>query len=330
MVSESVSQAYEAARHRVVSLPRTGRAWIVVSGKDRASYLQGLLTNDIVALQAGQGCYAAYLTPQGRLIADLAVHELGDLLLLDVPLATRQTVLSRLDQFIFSEDVQLGDVTDTFAGVSIIGPGAGAMVAQLVAADPDTMTALPAYGSVRTTMEGGACIVLRSGDRGVEAFDLLVEPALLPRLTAALDEAGVPAADPAALEALRIEAGLPVFGRDMDEEILPLEAGIEARAISFTKGCYVGQEVIIRVLHRGHGRVAKKLVGLTVDGDAVPAAGTPVETDGKAIGKVTSAAWSPRLARTVALAYVHRDALAPGTAVQVSGRDGVVSALPFA
>src|SRR5499426_329014 len=109
--------AYDAARHRAALLDRSDRGRIVVSGVDRASYLQGLLTNDIVALNAGQGCYAAYLTPQGRMIADLYVYELGDVMLLTMDRAVKDTVLARLDQFIFGEDVQLGDVTDTFAQV---------------------------------------------------------------------------------------------------------------------------------------------------------------------------------------------------------------------
>src|SRR5215210_9155610 len=100
--------AYDAARHRAASIDRTDRGRIVVSGADRASYLQGLLTNDVVALKAGEGCYAAYLTPQGRMIADLFVYEIGDVILLTVPLAQKDAVLAKLDQFIFSEDVQLG------------------------------------------------------------------------------------------------------------------------------------------------------------------------------------------------------------------------------
>lgn len=116
----------------------------------------------------------------------------------------------------------------------------------------------------------------------------------------------------------------------MDEETIPLEAGIESRAISLTKGCYVGQEVIIRVLHRGHGRVAKKLVGLVLNGTAVPAAAATISAAGRDVGRVTSPAWSPALQRPIALGYVHRDFTEPGTTVDVANTTAIVTVLPFA
>jgi len=128
---------------------------------------------------------------------------------------------------------------------------------------------------------------------------------------------------------VRIEAGVPVFHRDMDEDTIPLEAGIEGRAISLTKGCYVGQEVIIRVLHRGHGRVARKLVGLVFPDGAAPGRGATVQSESRDVGKVTSAVWSPALQRPIALAYVHRDFITPGTNVVVDDHTAEVTALPF-
>src|ERR1700693_1509576 len=119
---------YQAARERAASLDRPERGRIVVSGADRASYLQGLLTNDVTALEAGEGCYAAYLTPQGRMIADLFVYELGDLMLLSMPHEVKDTVLARLDQFLFTEDVKLGDVTDSFAQIALVGPRAATVL----------------------------------------------------------------------------------------------------------------------------------------------------------------------------------------------------------
>ena len=119
------------------------------------------------------------------------------------------------------------------------------------------------------------------------------------------------------------------FIGDMDEETIPLEAGIESRAISLTKGCYVGQEVIIRVLHRGHGRVARKLVGLSLDEGIAPLTGTPVDVGGREIGHTTSSCFSPALHRPIALAYLHRDFLEPGTRVSVDGVGATVAALPF-
>src|SRR5213593_1438399 len=120
--------AYDAARHRAALIDRSGRGRIVVSGADRAAYLQGLLTNDVVALAAGQGCYAAYLTAQGRMIADVYAYELGDVMLLTMAGDVKDTVMAKLDQFIFGEDVQLGDATGTFAQIAVVGPAAAEAV----------------------------------------------------------------------------------------------------------------------------------------------------------------------------------------------------------
>src|SRR6267143_6154944 len=150
MIPVVSATAYDAARHRAAFLDRSDRARVVVSGADRASYLQGLLTNDVVALKAGEGCYTAYLTPQGRMIADLFVYELGDLMLLTMPLELKDVVLAKLDQFIFTEDVQLGDVTATFAEISIVGPDAASVLAGVLdEGSRDALAALPEHGNVR-------------------------------------------------------------------------------------------------------------------------------------------------------------------------------------
>ena len=320
------AHAYDAARRRAAFIDRSDRGRIVVSGKDRASYLQGLLTNDVVALAPGSGCYAAYLTPQGRMISDLWVYELGDVMLLNLPsLDTRNAVLTKLDQFIFSEDVQLGDVTDAFAQIAVVGPDAARVVSGLMGQTAPTAE----HACVRAEVAGGAAIVTRITDAGEPGFDLYVEQLRLPLLRQALATAEVPAIDADTAEVLRVEAGIPSFHHDMTEETIPIEAGIEARAINRNKGCYVGQEVIVRVLDRGHGRVAKKLAGVTMEGDAVPAAGAPVKHGDKDVGEITSAVQSPALDRPIALAYLQRDVLEPGTVLTVAGANGVVTALPF-
>src|SRR5262245_39557050 len=146
MVQADSPAGYDAARHAAAFVDRSHLGRIVVSGTDRASYLQGLLTNDIVALKAGHGCYAARLTAQGRMIADLHVYELGDVLLLTMGGAVKDTVMAKLDQFIFSEDVQLGDVTETFAQVGVLGPAAAARVAAIVSdVTEEELRALPEH-----------------------------------------------------------------------------------------------------------------------------------------------------------------------------------------
>jgi folate-binding protein YgfZ len=329
MTSQHSTAAATIARERAGLIDRSDLGRIVVSGRDRASYLNGLLTNDIASLKAGEGCYAAYLTAQGRMIADMFVYELGDVILLTMTRDVKDTVLAKLDQFVFSEDVQLGDVTDRFAHVAVVGRDAAAIVAAILGRSVSELAALPAHGNCRARFAERPAIVIRVTDTGEPGFDLLVEAAVEPQLRAALKAAGVDDLDPATVEMLRVEAGVPKFHRDMDEETIPLEAGIEATAISMTKGCYVGQEVIIRVLHRGHGRVVKHLVGLTAEGSEVPAAGIPIEKDGRDIGKVTSAVFSSTLGKPIALGYVHRDFTEPGTQVTIGGTEAVVTALPF-
>jgi folate-binding protein YgfZ len=329
-ISPDSNASYDAARHGAGLIDRSDRGRIVVSGKDRASYLQGLLTNDITALEAGEGCYAAYLTPQGRMIADMWVYELGDVMLLTLARDVIDTILAKLDQFIFTEDVQLGDVTRTFTNVAVVGPKAAAIVEAVLAGLPSgALAALPEHGNLRARFADQAAVVLRITDTGQPGYDIMVDASTGTALPASLRSAGAVDVDAAVADVLRVEAGVPKFHRDMNEDTIPLEAGLESRAISLTKGCYVGQEVIIRVLHRGHGRVARRLVGLVLEGGAVPPSGTTVHAEGREVGHVTSGVASIALRRPIALAYVHRDFVAPGTPVAVEGAPALVTALPF-
>ena len=331
----TIQDGYRAIRDAAALVTGAPRGRIAVSGTDRASYLHGLLTNEIEALQPGSGCYAAWLTPQGRMITDMHVLEAGDMILLEVPATVRELVLQRLDQFLFSEDVQLADVTDALRSVDVHGPHALEAIERTIAfAQKPAAAEWPQYGNVRAAFAGHPVVVARIDRLGVPGFTIYVDAPRETDLLAALENAGATRVGDAAVEAARIEAGYPLFGIDMDDDIIPLEAGIEGRAISFTKGCYVGQEVIIRVLHRGGGRVARRLVGLHLqEATAPPRRGTRIHAGERDVGFVTSAAQSPRLG-TIALAYVHRDFVTAGTAVEVESAGGrtaaTVSALPFA
>lgn len=300
---------YEALHTGSGLVDRSARGRLVVTGNDRRSYLQGLLTNDIAALTPNTGCYAAYLTPQGRMISDMRVFETGQEILIDLEGSALATVRDRLSQFIFSEDVEIHDQTTATAQLGVYGPTAAAVVAAVA---------------------GAARLVLPSDDIGIAGFDAIVPRERAGEIADALRAAGAAVVDDEVAETCRIEAGRPRFGIDMDEDTIPLEAGIEDRAISLTKGCYVGQEIIIRVLHRGHGRVARRLVGLAFDADAtVPQRGETIRAADRDIGRITSATFSPALDRPIALGYVHRDFTEPGTHVSVSQTDGVVATLPF-
>jgi len=327
----AISEQYQALRETAGIGTVAPRAAIGVRGPDRASFLQGLLTNDIQALTPGTGCYAAWLTAQGRMLTDLYLFESGDMILLDVPAGEREATWQRLEQFLFSEDVQFVDLSEALTTVWVHGPLAAPVLEQVLT-DAVDLGSWSEYHNARATFAEAAVVVARVSQLGVPGFCVYVEPAHAEALRRALVSAGAVEAGEGAIEAARIEAGYPVFGVDMTADTIPLEAEIEDRAISLTKGCYVGQEVIIRVLHRGHGRVAKKLVALRIDGD-VPVAGAKIVSGDKEAGAVTSAAHSPRFG-SIALGYVHRDLVAPGTAVVVetpSGRaPAVVSARPLA
>jgi folate-binding protein YgfZ len=328
-VSPGANVAYDAARRRAAVLDRSDRGRVLISGADRASYLQGLFTNDIAALGPGQGLYTAWLTPQGRMIADLWVYELGDGILLTMDGGVRETVCTKLEQFVFAEDVQVVDATEALSQVAIIGPHAAPMAAAALGVPRESVERIGERGNVRLASAVGPTIVTRTTDAGEGGYDLYGPGAASGALVERLTAAGAAPLDPETAEAIRIEAGVPRFHRDMDEETIPLEAGLESTAISFTKGCYVGQEVIVRVLHRGHGRIARKLVGLAIEGAAVPPAGAAVRAGEREIGRVTSAVFSPALQRPIALAYVHRDFVEPGTRVKIDGADAAVTALPF-
>jgi folate-binding protein YgfZ len=327
-----VNRALDEKAALGASAPRSA---IGVSGKDRAAYLQGLLTNDIQALTPGTGCYAAWLTPQGRMLTDLHVFESGDMILLDVPAAELAATLQRLDQFLFSEDVQLANLADTLTSVWIHGSAAPALLEQALSG-LQGLASWPEYHNARATFDGVSSrndprpnfpvVVGRVSQLGVPGFVVYVEPAGKGDLERALVDGGAVIAEPSDIEAARIEAGYPVFGVDMAHDTIPLEAGIEERAISFTKGCYVGQEVIIRVLHRGHGRVARKLVAIRLEGEGPISRGAKIHAGDRDVGAVTSAAISPALG-SIALGYVHRDFTEAGTQLSVEAPAGRLTAV---
>ena len=326
------SDSYRALKEGAAIGAIAQRAAIGLSGKDRAAFLQGLLTNDVQALTPGSGCYSAWLTPQGRMLTDLHIFESGDMMLVDVPAELAQTTLQRFEQFLFSEDVQFADLSEALTTVWLHGPQAAAILEQVLMLDVgrtftvrQTLNDWPEYHNARAEISGSPVVVARVDQLGVPGFCLYVEPARVDDLRHALQAAGATVADPAAIETARIEAGYPLFGLDMTDDTIPLEAGIEGRAISLSKGCYVGQEVIIRVLHRGQGRVARKLVALRTEGDP-PSRGTKIWSGERDIGFVTSAASSSRLG-TVALGYVHRDFVEPGTRVEIESAAGRAAAV---
>jgi len=284
-----------------------------------------MLSNDVKKLTAGTGCPALLLTEQGKTVADLMVLASEDALALDGIASSLVAAQAALERFLVADDVEIvpaGAAERTFA---LLGPGAADVMARLGVAVP----ASP-YDHVRTEVGGSALHVVRVPVPGVGGFLCRVSAnAATAWWETCLDVGGVVAAGYDAFDVLRIESGLPWHGRDVTAETLALEAPYEA-AISFRKGCYLGQEVMERVTARGH--VNRKLVGLEVAGDVAPVAGARVRAGDREVGWVTSAVWSWRFGRVLALAYVRREHLEPGTALVVGdapGTSATVRALPF-
>jgi folate-binding protein YgfZ len=322
-VPMTLADGYRAIQQNAAIGAVAPRVQIAVAGQDRAAYLQGLLTNDIQGLKPETGCYSAWLSPQGRMLTDMHVLESGSMILLDVPADTLDATIQRLDQFIFTEDVQVASLAESLSDVWLHGPKAADVLEHVIGTRG--LDEWAEYHHSRFELAGSPVSVARISQLGVPGFCVYVERARAAALVSSLAAAGAYEASPEAIAAARIEAGYPVFGVDMTDETIPLEAGIEPRAISFTKGCYVGQEVIIRVLHRGHGRVAKKLVSLRITG-ALPDRGAKLYAGDREVGAITSAAESPR-SGPIALAYAHRDFLVPGTELEVDVPAGRAAAV---
>jgi folate-binding protein YgfZ len=316
---------YDAILSGTAFVRRTDRGIVRLRGEDRVTWLQGLVTNDVAAIAAGTRVYSAYLTPQGRMITDMWVVPTAGALLLDVPASLAGSLVARLDSLIFTEDVEIVDVSTQIAVLQIFGlaatDGAEAATDGTEAATDGTDAQMDGRLEIGDSTLGVASRVAYVPASDQERF--------VSALRASHSEVGLDA-----LEVLRVEAGVPRFLVDMTDDTIPLEAGLEERAISFTKGCYVGQEVIVRVTTRGGGRVARRLVGLLVEGVAEPpAAGAAIHAADRAVGRVTSAVYSPRRAGVIALGYVHRDFTEPGTRLEVlfdaHRAAAVVHALPF-
>jgi len=287
------------------------------------SFLQALVTNDVQVLHPGQGVYAAYLTPQGRMLADLKIHHCGEYLLAEVQDGLASELADRFDGLIFTEDVRVSDVSSSTAQIAVIGEKAAALLAHAFALEPlqpEQFTTLPVLGHI----EIAGAIIARTDDADLPAFEVFVEDEAYHTTVQRLEEMGAVEGSTELLEALRIEAGRPAFGLDMTNGTIPLEAGLLERAISTTKGCYVGQEIIVRVLHRGGGRVAKRLVKLRFDPsvETPPAAGSALFHGAREIGRITSAAVSPLQERVIALGYVHREQAEPGVQVSLAPDTG--------
>lgn len=313
----------------------SSRSRLCLAGADRLRFLHGQVTNNVKDLKPGQGCYAALVTAKGKLQSDLNVYCLTDEVLLDFEPGLSAGVAERFEKFIIADDVQIVDVAPHYGLLSVQGPKAAEVVVKLGIdlAMPET----PLHFAKISDATLGEVYCMNHARGAVAGCDLFVPTgalgAVADKLIAAAKECGGRACGWEALELLRVEAGIPRFGTDMDETNLAPEAGIESRAISYNKGCYIGQEVIARI--RTYGQVARSLRGLVLPDELpdLPVRGAKLLHGGKEAGYVTSAIASPTFQRNIALGYVRREHQEPGVTLQVQcgGQSipAVVVALPF-
>ena len=323
-------EEYQAVREQAGLIDLSFRAQIRMTGEDRTAFLQGMVSNDVQALRPGDGCLAALLTEQGRIVADLRVYALDTCFLLDVDARIREKLIETLSRFIIADDVEMEDLSETQTTLALQGPLAPQVLAAAgIAAAPGKM-----FQHVEATLAGVTVRLVRASDTGEDGYEILVPKEQAELVWRTLLQVGAPLGlrpvGLIALNTLRIEAGIPWYGVDMDEGRIVLEVGLEP-AISFRKGCYLGQEVVERASARGH--INRKLTGLLVQGNTLPAGGDKLFHDSQEVGWVTSAVVSPRLDRPIALGYVRREHLAPGTRLRID-RQGTpviaeVTTLPF-
>jgi len=314
------AEQYRAVREAAAVIDRSSVGKAEVEGRDRASFLQGMLSNDVKALAPGQGCAAAFLDAHGKVMALLRVYALSDRLLLELPAGLTQKTLLLLDKYLISEKAAFEPLDEAYAVLSVQGAQAPALIAGLAGAPMD----LAPHAHVEATLAGIATRVVQRSEFGVRpGFFLWAAPDAMPALRAAVEGAGATPVEPAVGEVLRVEAGEPVYGQDVDESVILPETNLE-HLVSYTKGCYIGQEVVARVKYRGH--VNRALTGLTLEGDRVPTPGAPLFAGEREIGRVTSAVRSLGLGAPIALGYVRREHLEPGSAVAVRIEDILVPA----
>jgi folate-binding protein YgfZ len=327
MARSDVKTEHAAVRQAVGLIDRRDHGVVEVVGRDRASFLHALLSNDVKSLAPGQGCAATLLDVHGKVQIVLRVWVLDDRILLVTPPGTATSTLEALDRYLFSEKADLRDASEDWALFMLAGPQAPALVERLAGAPP----AEAPWSSTVASLEGvGVRLVRGAGDTGAPEVWIAAPAPESDRVWKAVSAAGVPVISAETVETLRIEAGTPGFPADIGPTVLLPEVPFET-LVSSTKGCYPGQEVVVRIRDRGH--VNRHLRGLVLEGDAVPAVDSEVLAGDAPVGAVTSATFSLDLGRPIALAMVRRQHTEPGTSVgvRVDGRvvAATVSALPF-
>ncbi len=301
----------------------SSRAKISLTGGDRTRWLNGMVTNNVRDLEAGRGVYAFLLNPQGHILGDLYAYNRGESLLVDTDRSQVEKILAVFDKYIIMDDVEVANVSDRLSAVGIAGPKSR----ETLQAAGFEVPELKPLQFVEIMWQQTGVTVVRGDNPQVESFELWLAPGDSERVSAGLVNAGARPVGSAALDLLRIAAGIPRYGVDIRERDLPQETEQE-RALNFSKGCYVGQEIVERI--RSRGQVRRKFTGFAIEGQ-LPAVGSKLQLDGKDVGEITSSASLPAAGseRRLALGYIRREVATPGKQVEADGSAATVANLPF-
>ncbi|HTZ76070.1 MAG TPA: glycine cleavage T C-terminal barrel domain-containing protein [Candidatus Aquilonibacter sp.] len=312
------AEEYAAAREAVALFDTSWHAYFILTGPDRVRYLNAVVSNNVQALAEGAGTLALLLNPQGRILAELEIFRRPEDLLVRTHASVRERTRETLEKYIIMDDVELTDTTDTTASLAIEGPRAASIVQQACGL---AIEELPALSIHDVRVEYIACQLIVKSHFGSPGAEFIGRPDLLRALWTKM-LAGVQAHEGQpigmqALNALRLEAGIPWFPADFNDTVIPHEAALEETHISFSKGCYTGQEIVERV--RSRGQVNRRRVRLNFSTAIPPEYATRLFADGKEIGLVASAAFSPRENSAIGMGYVRREHAAPGSVVDFEG-----------
>ncbi|HEX7861941.1 MAG TPA: glycine cleavage T C-terminal barrel domain-containing protein [Verrucomicrobiae bacterium] len=316
----SSKSEYNALASEAALIDLSFRSRICLVGSDREKFLHGQVTNDVQRLKVGEGTYAALVTHKGKLETDLFIYKLQDELLLDFEPGLTQKITDRLSKYIIAEDVQIIDVAPHYTLLSVQGPRAAEVLSPFF---PELPT--KALTWTKTTYPNGDLYLMSNGRFGPPGFDLFVPTAdtnsVAEKLASSIKPAGLNAC-----EIARIENGIPRFGIDMDESNLAPEA-LRENAISYAKGCYIGQEVIARI--RTYGQVAKalRLIRLPDEPQHLPTKAEKLFHNAKEVGFITSSTLSPKHGAKVALAYVRKEANSVGQSLNVATPEGPLATI---
>jgi folate-binding protein YgfZ len=324
------SAEFRHVRESVALIDKNYRAYLAFTGPDRVRYLNAILTNNVKDLSSGQGNVSLLLNPQGHILAEIETNALPDKLFCVSYAMIRERLIEWLDKYIIMDDVTLTDETHRFGTLALEGPKAAALVREISGVD---IGPLREFSSMDGAVDAIPCRIVKRSPGGIAGAEFVVPQENLAALWQVLLEAarshGGGPMGYAALSGLRLAQGVPWFGYDFGEKQIPHEAGLQDSHISYTKGCYTGQEIVERV--RSRGQVNRQRVGLVFSGDAVPQAGSPLMMDGKEVGYVTRAAkaWDSVPARVLGMGYVRREAGAPGTVLQCANGAARVTQFPI-